>query len=54
VWAAYLVWFTWLRQPLLASSLPIRLAVWAPDVALVSLTLLLAYTARNLREAVAQ
>jgi hypothetical protein len=48
-WAAYLVWFTWLRQPLIASSLPIRLAVWGPDVAIVLSTLLLAfaYTART-------
>jgi hypothetical protein len=52
VCAAYVVWFTWLRHPLIASSVPIRLAVWAPDVAIVLSTLLLAYayTDRNLRE----
>lgn len=44
VWVAYLVWFTWLRQPLITSSLPIRVAIWAPDVVIVLSTLLLAYT----------
>ncbi|HVZ20211.1 MAG TPA: hypothetical protein VG871_04075 [Vicinamibacterales bacterium] len=47
VYAAYLAWFTWLRQPLIASSLPIGLAVWAPDAAIVISTLLLSYAART-------
>jgi hypothetical protein len=55
-WVAYLAWFTGLRQPLIASSLPIRPAVWAPDVAIVVAMLILAfaYRDRNVPEAFAQ
>ena len=56
VLVAYVVWFTWLRQPLIASSLPVALAVWAPDAAIILSTLLVAfaYTGRNTGQACAQ
>lgn len=56
LWAAYLLWFTWLRPLLIASSLPVRLAVWAPDAGILLSTLLLAfaYTTRNRHEVFAR